>query len=210
MRFRNRFPPTGEYTMRKQMKNLDHLTRHFLLAFALVCLSLLSCAAAYNINIVIFSILAIPLTILAAASAFAFIKSIKKKEIIQSTIYAIALLFAYIPLQNLFPWSEFSRSQTMKFRFDERRENYMALVNSKKIIWPQNKFFVFESEKIVFPGEVDERIVYDETDEIAYGPSTKLLNLIAQQSPDNFVKFNTCRWKAWELGGGFFAVDFYC
>lgn len=173
-------------------------------------IALLFSAAVHADRVGISLFLLVPLAFVAVWCVFGLLMSIKARHAASMTAYTIALLFVYFPMQAVLPGHEAIRIEKLRFDFDSKRDFYSAAVKNHKLIDPARTLIIFEGPEKLSPGEVDERVVYDETEQIALVSSPTFLQMVADQSNDDLSKFESCRWKAWKLEGHFFALDFYC
>lgn len=142
--------------------------------------------------------------------AIRFFSAVKSVRLLRATSSLIAIVFMYLSAQWILPGRTAVQHANENFQFEGKRANYEALVKNRKLVDPRRTFILFKGREERQPGEVDQRVAYDETDTLVRGVPGQVELLVAQQSPDDTVEFASCRWNARHIDGHYCAVDFSC
>jgi hypothetical protein len=154
--------------------------------------------------------LLVPTTGVAVWVVVRIVFAAKSRSILGITSAVIAALFAYLSAQWILPGQDIIEHSAEAFRFEGERASYEALVANYKLADPHRKLIIFEAKNERQPGEVDQRIAYDETDTLGRERAEEINELAIRQSPQDAAEFASCRWKAGHLDGHFYVVKFYC
>jgi hypothetical protein len=154
--------------------------------------------------------LLIPTAMVATWAVARFVFAASSKNVYGITSAVVAALFAYFSAQWILPSRDAIKHSAENFRFEGERSTYEASVENHKLADPHRTFIVFEAKGERRPGEVDQRIAYDETDALMRGTANEVDELVIQQSVGDAAKFASCRWTARHIDAHFYALDFYC
>ncbi|TGN97927.1 hypothetical protein [Burkholderia sp. USMB20] len=189
-------------------------SNHDSLDWPLVCaaglIAALSALAISHELLLVALFLLIPTAGVAVWLVVRIVYAAKSRSILGITSAVIAAVFAYLSAQWILPGRDILEHSAQAFRFEGERATYEALVANYKLADPHRNFIIFEAKNERQPGEVDQRIAYDETEALSRGKVEEVNELVIRQSPQDAAEFASCRWKAAHLDGYFYVVDFFC
>ncbi|WP_162600700.1 hypothetical protein [Paraburkholderia sp. C35] len=177
---------------------------------ATAAIAVISHAAVSGNQFMVSILMLVPAACAVIWAAIAIWSAIKAAHVLRVTSCVISVIFMYMSAQWILPGHDAAEWASEKFRFEEKRASYDALVANRRYADPQRTFILFQGKEDVQAGEVDQRIAYDETGTLERGVRVEIERVVALQSPDDAPKFSACRWKIRHLEAHYYAVDFFC
>ena len=173
-------------------------------------IAFMSKLAVSNGQIMIVLLLLVPVAGVAVWLAIGLFYAVRFPRVLRMTSCLISGMFVYLSAQWILPGRGAVDRAAENFRFEAKRATYEASVANHKLADPQRTFILLDEKEDRQPGEIDQRVAYDETDTLLKAKPGEIEIMVGRQSPRDAVEFASCRWTASRIDGHYYAVDFHC